>query len=294
MPISKISKPNRSNDYERVAEAIRFLDAHFKEQPRLKDVASAVGLSEFHFQRLFRRWAGISPKRFLQYLTAEYARSVLLESQDVLAASFDSGLSGPGRLHDLLVNIYAATPAQVSKAGANLVIEYGFASTPFGACLVAQTDRGLCGLSFIDVGDREHTLGELQEQWPNASFVSNDKVAHQFVKRIFSAARRTSEKPITVHLKGTNFQIRVWEAMLRIPPGKLVTYSEVAQSIGEPRAVRAVGSAVGRNPIAYVIPCHRVLLKSGVIGNYRWGSDRKRAILGWEAARFRTAAEVSK
>jgi AraC family transcriptional regulator of adaptative response/methylated-DNA-[protein]-cysteine methyltransferase len=272
-------------DYERVAEAIEFLDRHFREQPTLKEVAAAVGLSEFHFQRVFRRWAGISPKRFLQFVTAEHARSLLASSRGVLDATYDVGLSGPARLHDLFVSVYAATPAQVREAGAGLVVRFGFAATPFGECLAASTERGICALSFTDAGGREGALEELRRRWSRASLVLDGAASREVAERIFSASGRAGDRPLTVFLHGTNFQIRVWEALLRIPAGGAATYRDVAAAVGSPRAARAVGAAIGCNPIAFVIPCHRVLRKSGAFGDYRWGSVRKRAILGWEASR---------
>jgi AraC family transcriptional regulator, regulatory protein of adaptative response / methylated-DNA-[protein]-cysteine methyltransferase len=273
------------NDYQRVAQAIEYLDETFRNQPSLKEIATAVGVSEFHFQRLFRRWAGISPKRFLQFVTAEYARSLLVGSRDMLDVTYGSGLSGPGRLHDLFVNIYAATPSQVRELGAGLVVRYGFAPTSFGECLAATTERGVCALSFVAERQRTEAFRQLARRWSRSTFERDDSVARAVAARIFSAAKRATAEPLTVFLQGTNFQIRVWEALLRVPPGKAVTYEGLAAGIGVPGAARAVGLAVGHNPVAYLIPCHRVLLKSGAFGGYRWGSTRKRAMLAWEAVR---------
>lgn len=276
------------SDYNRVAKAIQYLDIHFRDQPSLDDLAAEIGLSEFHFQRLFRRWAGISPKRFLQFISAEYAREVLVKSRDLFDATYGAGLSGPGRLHDLFVNIYAATPAQVRDAGSDLEIRYGYAPTPFGECLIAETDRGLCGLTFVESEQPNAALERLQSRWHSATLVQDDRRARTAAAKIFAKTVGSRQEPITVHLQGTNFQIRVWEALLRIPVGAAATYQDIANGIGAPDAVRAVGTAIGHNPIAYLIPCHRVLRKSGALGGYRWGIDRKRALLGWERARLET------
>jgi len=281
----------KASDYEHIASAIRYLDKRFKEQPSLKDVASAVGLSEFHFQRLFRRWAGISPKRFVQYLTAEHARRVLACSRDVFKATYDSGLSGLGRLHDLCVNIYAATPAQVRDAGASLEIRFGFVTSPFGLCFIAVTDRGLAGLEFVDEGKKQDAMTKFRGRWKSARFVEAVDEVSRVASRVFSTGPRSDEMPFTVFVNGTNFQIRVWEALARVPPGCFVTYTDVATSIGNPAAVRAVGSAIAANPIGYLIPCHRIILKSGAFGEYRWGAVRKRALLGWEAGQIGANAE---
>jgi AraC family transcriptional regulator of adaptative response/methylated-DNA-[protein]-cysteine methyltransferase len=232
-------------------------------------------------QRLFRRWAGISPKRFLQYLTAEYARERLQASGSVLEAAYDAGLSGPGRLHDLTVNIYAMTPGEIKARGAGLTIRYGFHDGPFGDCLIAVTERGVCSLSFV-TGDRRSALDALRSEWPAAQLVHDEQATRPVVSQIVSMDSHT---PVSLLLKGTNFQIRVWEALLRIPPGALVTYGDVAAYLGDPGAARAVGTAIGLNPIAYLIPCHRVIRRTGIAGEYRWQPARKKAIIGWEAAR---------
>jgi AraC family transcriptional regulator, regulatory protein of adaptative response / methylated-DNA-[protein]-cysteine methyltransferase len=273
------------SDYEIVEAAIRYLESNFREQPELSDVARHVGLSESHFQRLFRRWAGISPKRFLQYLTAEHARELLAESRSVLDVSYAVGLSGGSRLHDLMLNVIAATPGEVKSGGAGIHIQYGFHNSPFGESLIAVTERGLCALAFVQNGDRQHLIDELVARWPAAQITPSQSATQKHARMIFG----DSGGNITLFVKGTNFQIRVWEALLRVPTGRAVTYEDLARSIGQPSAVRAVGAAVGQNPIAYLIPCHRVLRKSGVFGEYHWGSSRKKALLGWESAR----AEVS-
>lgn len=272
----------KTNDYERIEKAIRYLEANWQRQPRLEEIARASGLSLFHFQRLFRRWAGVSPKRFLQYLTAEYAKKRLRESKSVLDAAFDSGLSGPGRLHDLFVSIEAMTPGEYKALGEGLWIEYGVHSTPFGDALAATTSRGLCGFLFLEEGGEKSALAQLKHQWPKAEFIHNPSATAGIVQKLF---RFSKEKKLRVLLKGTPFQLKVWEALLRIPPGCLAAYKDVAEQIGEPKATRAVGTAIGQNSIAYLIPCHRVIRDSGVIGNYKWGSARKKAILAWEGLR---------
>lgn len=273
-------------DYEIVEAAIRYLEANFREQPELSDVARQVGLSEAHFQRLFRRWAGISPKRFLQYLTAQHARELLANSRSVLDVSYAVGLSGGGRLHDLMLNVVAATPGEIKSGGAGIDIKYGFHDSPFGEAMIAITDRGLCALAFVQHDDREHLLDELRARWPAADIAESHSATQKHARMIFG----DSAGDITLFVKGTNFQIRVWEALLRVPAGRAVTYEDIAFSIGEPTAMRAVGAAVGRNPIAYLIPCHRVLRKSGVFGEYHWGSTRKKALLGWESAHHEVSA----
>lgn len=269
-----------ARDYARIEQAIRFLDAHFQDQPELIEVARAVGLSEYHFQRLFRRWAGVSPKRFLQYLTAAYAREQL-RRQGVLEAAHASGLSGPGRLHDLTLQIYAATPGELRRGGAGLEIRYGFHATPFGDCLLALTARGVCALRFVD-GGQAGALRELRAEWPQARLRAAATDTACVVERLFARAGRRA--PLALHLAGTNFQVRVWEALLRIPPGAVTSYEHLATLAGQPNAARAVGSAVAHNPVALLIPCHRVIRKTGAFGEYRWGETRKRAVLGWEAA----------
>lgn len=278
--IARAGRNHVNTDYELVAAAIRYLEQNFRNQPELGDVARYVGLSEAHFQRLFRRWAGISPKRFLQFLTAEHARKLLADSRSVLDVSYEVGLSGGGRLHDLMLNVVAATPGEVKSGGLGLAIEYGFHESPFGESLIAMTDRGLCALAFTQDDNRDQLLREVQARWPNASLAENTARTRKVARQIFG----DSAGAVTLFLKGTNFQIRVWEALLRVPAGHAVTYEDIAHSIGRPTAMRAVGAAIGQNPIAYLIPCHRVLRKSGVFGEYHWGSTRKKALLAWESA----------
>ena len=249
---------------QRVEQAIRFLDEHAAEQPSLARVAEAAGLSESHFQRLFRRWAGVSPKRFLQYITAEHAREVLDESANVLDASYETGLSGPGRLHDLTVNVHALTPGEMRGGGKGVTLAHGEADTRFGRAWMAWTERGVTALTFD---------GNLRDRWPNAVYRQDPDGACDLAARLFDGGE------VTLQLKGTNFQIRVWEALLRVPEGALTTYSGLARELGTPKAARAVGSAVAMNPVSFLIPCHRVIRSTGVFGNYRWGAARKKAMV---------------
>lgn len=271
-----------STDYALVEKAIHYLEENYQNQPALADIAAHVGLSEYHFQRLFSRWAGISPKRFGQYLTMQHAKQVLAESQNVLEAAYATGLSGPGRLHDLFVTHEAVTPGEYKARGAGLTIRYGFHPTPFGEALLAETERGICGLSFVTGNGRAAAFKDLADTWPQAVLVEDEGGTATAVTQIFSPADR--QAPLPLYLKGTNFQIQVWMALLRVPAGALVTYSTLARAAGQDKAVRAVGTAVGHNPIAYLIPCHRVIQKSGNLGNYHWGATRKKALIGWEAA----------
>jgi len=271
-------------DYLRIEKAISFLQANYTRQPDLQEIARSVHLSEYHFQRLFTRWAGISPKRFLQYLTLEHAKRALKESRTVLDATFDAGLSSPGRLHDLFVTIEAMTPGEFKQSGEGLTIHYGFHPTLFGECLLAVTGRGICGLSFVAEGKRTHVLRELRDRWTGATLSEAPSTTQPFIDRLFSRPANKQRKPLQLLLKGTNFQIKVWEALMRIPEGCVVSYEDVARAIEKPTASRAVGNAVGKNPIAYLIPCHRVIRQAGVIGNYHWGPERKKALLGWEWA----------
>lgn len=273
-------------DYERVEAAIGYIEARFNAQPSLGEIAAHVGLSEYHFQRLFSRWVGISPKRFLQFLTKEYAKELLKHSRSILEAAYDAGLSGPGRLHDLFVACEAVTPGEYKSGGTGLNIVYGFYDSPFGECLVAATGRGVCGLFFVRSGDRRRVLDELKGNWSRARFTEDGMGLASLTARIFTPIAWQRDQPLPIVLKGTNFQIKVWEALLRIPAGSVATYGDVAAAVGSPKAVRAVGTAVGKNPISYLIPCHRVIRKNADFGNYGGGTARKKAILGWEAASF--------
>ncbi|HSU15140.1 methylated-DNA--[protein]-cysteine S-methyltransferase [Longimicrobium sp.] len=272
------------SDYDRIAQAIRFIEQNHLRQPTLDEVARSVFLSEFHFQRLFRRWVGISPKRFLQFLTIEHAKRRLDECRSVLDATYDAGLSSPGRLHDLFVTLEAVTPGEYKQKGAGLRISYGFHETPFGTALLGATARGLCSLAFVDEGGEGEAIDGLRERWELADLDEDARVTAPLAARIFAPGER-DERPIPLFVQGTNHQVRVWEALLRVPAGAVVSYEQLAAAAGRPDAVRAVAGAVARNQIAYVIPCHRVIRKLGAFGGYRWGTERKQAMLCWEAAR---------
>ena len=276
-------------NYHRTERALHFIDAQRRRQPALAEIAQAAGLSEFHFQRLFVQWAGVSPKRFLQFLTKEHALALLRRGADVFTTSMEVGLSSPSRLHDLLVTVEALTPGEVRAGGAGVVIDYGFHPTPFGTCFLAATPRGLCTLHFIH-GERSDAIGQLALSWPRAQLRERPARTRAFAARIFFAQTNAAlaSTPVPLVLRGTAFQLKVWEALLRIPAGAAVCYEHIAAHIGAPRAVRAVGSAVGANPVAFVIPCHRVIRKLGEFGQYAEGAMRKQAILGWEAARLET------
>lgn len=279
----------RTRDYERVAEALGYLEANLAAQPDLAEVAAHVGLSPYHFQRLFKRWAGISPKRFLQFLTVEHAKARLAEAGNVLDTAYDAGLSGPGRLHDLFVACEAMTPGEYKRRGEGLSIRYGFHDSPFGDCLLLTTGRGLCGLGFADGGRREAALADMRRRWPGADYRADEAAPAPVMAAIacrlgWPPAARPAAR-IGLHLMGTNFQVRVWEGLLRIPLGALASYAELGAMIGRPGAARAVAGAVAANPVALLVPCHRVIRASGVVSGYHWGPSRKRAILGWEASR---------
>jgi AraC family transcriptional regulator, regulatory protein of adaptative response / methylated-DNA-[protein]-cysteine methyltransferase len=270
-----------AEDYSRIAQAIRYIETNAHRQPDLNELAAYVGLSEYHFQRLFTRWAGLSPKRFLQFLTRENAKALLANAGNLLDATYAAGLSSPGRLHDLFVQTEAVTPGEYKSRGAGVEIVYGFHPTPFGECLLALTGRGICFLAFVD-RDRSSALKDLRQSWSNATLTEAPIRTAPVVERIFSPG---SGESLQLHLRGTNFQIKVWEALLTLPPGHVTTYQALAEQVGSSSSARAVGNAIARNPVAYLIPCHRVLQKSGRFGNYRYGPTRKKAILGWEMAR---------
>jgi len=275
-------KTQEQVNYERIAEAIDYIKLNFKGQPNLDEVAAKINLSPFHFQRLFTDWAGISPKKFLQYLSLEYAKNLLKEkSATLFDTAYETGLSGTGRLHDLFVNIEGMTPAEYKNGGAALSINYSFAESPFGNLIVASTTKGVCYIAFAD--DADLAFSELQAQFPNAAYNQFADAAQQNALFIFRKDW-THLSEIKLHLKGTSFQLKVWEALLKIPMGGLHTYANIAQQINSPQANRAVGSAIGANPVAFLIPCHRVIRSSGETGQYHWGSTRKSAIIGWEAA----------
>ena len=265
--------------YELIARAIDHIGDTVKEQPKLDDVAAAVGLSPMHFQRVFSQWAGVSPKRFQQYLTLNHAKTMLNDRFTVLETSHETGLSSSSRLHDLFLKWEAMSPGEYATKGAGLTISYGFFTSPFGEILVMGTKRGVCGLGFTADASREYALKDLQSRWPNATYVENPD-------SLDITALLDGQQTAKLYLIGAPFQIKVWEALLNVPSGQVTTYSEIAQSIGHPKAVRAVGTAVGRNPISWLIPCHRALQKSGGLGGYHWGLPVKRALLAWESARF--------
>ena len=271
---------NLQEDYSRITQAIEYLENNFLAQPTLEDIAKLLHLSPFYTQRLFKRWAGISPKRFVQYLTLQHAQKLLAESHSVLDAALDSGLSGTSRLHDLFVNIEAVTPAEYKRMGEGLKIDYGYHPTPFGECLLAKTERGICGLWFTDTLGREATLAELADKWPGAILTENEAETAPLAQRVFAAENDEDVKqPLNLLIRGTNFQLQVWKALLRIPAGTVCSYGDIAEMIDRPNAVRAVGSAVGKNALAWLIPCHRVIRKDGSTESYRWGKLRKKAIL---------------
>lgn len=271
--------------YERVARIIRYLEEHRLEQPDLEALARAAGCSPFHLQRLFSEWAGISPKRFLQCLTVAHAKECLSRGQSVLDAALESGLSGPGRLHDLCVQLEAASPGELKSGGAGWALRAGFAESPFGQCLLAEGPRGICHLSLLEPGGEEAAWKELGGRWAGAVTERDDRQAKQVAERVFrNPASGTAGLPLRAFVRGTDFQVRVWRALLAVPPGVRISYGRLAELVGCPAAARAVGSAVGANPLAWLIPCHRVIRQTGVLGEYRWGRERKRAMLVWEAA----------
>lgn len=277
-----------TSDAARIESAIRYLESRVHEQPSLGETAAAVGLSDHHFQRLFRRWAGVSPKRFLQFITAAHARRLLDGSRSVMDAAWAAGLSGPGRLHALTVNVHALTPGELQRQGSGVTVRYGRHQSPFGEYLLAVTDRGVCGLGFIGDAGREGTLEDLRRHWPRATVQHDPSATRGTAERIFAPGAALTA---ALDLRGTNFQVRVWEALLRIPEGAVVSYGDLARAVGVPGGARAVGGAVGKNPVAYLIPCHRVIRSTGAFGGYRWGGARKRAMLGWEAARTDSAEQ---
>lgn len=272
-----------SDDYALVRRAIEFLTNSWIEQPELGRIAAHLGISPAHCQKLFKRWCGLSPKEFVQAITIDRARGLLDESASLLDAAYDVGLSGAGRLHDLFVDHEAMTPGDFKRRGAGLDIVYGFHPSPFGSALIMATDRGVCGLAFADGGtERSEALEDMAARWPSAKYREDKAVTGAHARQIFEPQSWRRDRPIRLVLIGTDFEVRVWETLLRIPAGRQVTYSDVAAHIGKPSASRAVGSAVGRNPISFVVPCHRVLRKDGGLGGYHWGITRKRAIIGWE------------
>lgn len=281
---------HNSEDYERIAQAIAFMRQNHLSQPDLVTVAQHLHLSEYHFQRLFTHWAGISPKRFLQYLTVEYAKLKITQTKSLLDLTVDVGLSSPGRLHDLFVNLEAMSPGEFKAHGEGLQIRYGVHDTPFGKSLIARTSRGICNLHFLDPEQDAEEL--LRLDWKKAAIIHDPEATQEINHHIFNPTFRSS-KPLRLFVKGTNFQVQIWRALLRIPFGGITTYQTVAEMIGRPTATRAVGNAVGNNPVAYLIPCHRVIRESGGLGGYHWGIDRKTVILCWEASYIPDPVEKS-
>jgi len=272
-------------DYAIVQRAIAYITQHWREQPDIEAIAGAVGVTDTELHHLFRRWAGLTPKAFLQALTLDHARKLLRDSASVLDASYEVGLSGPGRLHDLFVTHEAMSPGEWKSGGEGLTMRYGFHPSPFGLALVMATDRGLAGLAFGDAGEEKKAMADMTSRWPKATYVEDREGTGAIAQRIFDPKQWRAERPLRVILIGTDFQVRIWETLLAIPMGHAVTYSDIATKIRNPSACRAVGAAVGRNPISFVVPCHRVVGKSGELTGYHWGITRKRAMLGWEAGR---------
>jgi AraC family transcriptional regulator, regulatory protein of adaptative response / methylated-DNA-[protein]-cysteine methyltransferase len=277
-----------NEDYLRIEQAILYLEKNAQRQPELEEIAGSVGLSEFHFQRLFTRWAGISPKRFLQFMTRENAKDLLDRSENILDTTLQVGLSSLGRLHDLFVTTEAVTPGEYKSRGAGLTIRYGLHRTPFGECLIGITERGICQLGFIQTGEGD-ALDDMVEYWKEARMIEDHRATAPLIEPIFDLSRR-GEHTLHMHLRGTNFQIKVWEALMRIPPGCITSYENLADRMGHKNAARAIGNAVAHNPIAVLIPCHRVIRKLGEFGNYRYGAARKKALLMREFA----AAEIAR
>lgn len=270
------------SDYERIAKAISYISQNVTAQPSLDEIAAHVALSPFHFQRLFSRWAGTTPKRFLQVLTLELGKKLLEESGSLLDVSGQLGLSSSSRLHDHFVQLEAVTPGEYRSKGKDLVIEYGEHDTPFGRIFVAQTPRGVCRAAFVDVDDEGRQLEALRKTWPLATYRKNVAGTAQVAELLNMPPQAQLQRPLSLHVAGTNFQVAVWRALLRIPAGSAVTYSQIAKAVGAPVAVRAAGTAIGANPVAFVIPCHRVIQQSGALGGYRWGLERKQAMQVWE------------
>ncbi|HEU5292635.1 MAG TPA: methylated-DNA--[protein]-cysteine S-methyltransferase [Cyclobacteriaceae bacterium] len=273
-------------NYSRIEKAIQYLEENFQRQPELDEVAEKVHLSPFHFQRIFTDWAGISPKRFLQFLTVDFLKSKLEHSKNIVEAADAAGLSSQSRVYDLFTTLEAVTPQEYKQKGSGIRVEYGIHETPFGLCLIGATERGICWLSFISTDeDPRIEMEKMKEHWHNSVFHQEQQLTRAFIDQIFSRQDAKAQRKLHVFVKGTNFQIKVWEALLKIPMGDVTTYQGIAQQIQSPKAMQAVGSAVGSNHIAYLIPCHRVIRKDGILGEYRWSSTRKKSIIGWEMAK---------
>ncbi|MCI0536265.1 MAG: methylated-DNA--[protein]-cysteine S-methyltransferase [Verrucomicrobiales bacterium] len=281
------------NDYKRIARVIEYLDEHYTDQPDLPMLAEHVGLSPFHFHRLFSAWAGITPKDFVECLTLNHAKELLRQGESVLDAALATGLSGPGRLHDLCIKLEAASPGEIKSGGAGCEIRFGFAKTPFGNWLAAENSKGICHVGFVEQRTSAASA-TLYESWPEAEFTRDDSVAARLAALVFENSKPVTSRPaLRAFVRGTEFQVRVWRALLQVPSGALVSYGRLASLVGHPRASRAVGSAVGQNPLAYLIPCHRVIRETGVVKGYRWGDTRKRALLAWESAKTANIRNVA-
>jgi AraC family transcriptional regulator of adaptative response/methylated-DNA-[protein]-cysteine methyltransferase len=289
----RLTKPGPQNaalrDYDSVRRAIAFISEHWRAQPDIEAMADAAGVTPDELHHLFRRWAGLTPKAFMQALTLDHAKGLLRDSASVLDAALDSGLSGPSRLHDLFVTHEAMSPGEWKTGGAGMTLQYGFHPSPFGTAIVIASGRGLAGLAFADPGQEQTALADMRQRWPNATCVEDHAGTAALAQRIFDTRLWRPDQPLRVVLIGTDFEVRVWEALLKIPMGCATTYSDVAANIRSPKASRAVGAAVGRNPVSFVVPCHRVLGKSGALTGYHWGITRKQAMLGWEAGQVSAA-----
>jgi AraC family transcriptional regulator, regulatory protein of adaptative response / methylated-DNA-[protein]-cysteine methyltransferase len=298
MPIDRMPAPalhhagpfvGAADDYAIVRRAIAHIRGHWRDQPGIDTIAEAAGVTPDELHALFRRWCGLTPKAFLQALTLDRARGLLRESASVLDATYEVGLSGPGRLHDLFVTHEAMSPGEWKSGGEGLTMRYGFHPSPFGSALVIATDRGLAGLAFADAGEEAKAFADMTSRWPKATYVEDMAATAPTAQRIFDQKLWRADRPLRVVMIGTDFEVRVWENLLKIPMGRATTYSDIARSVGRPTAARAVGAAVGKNPVCFVVPCHRVIGKSGDLTGYHWGLTRKRAILGWEAGQMGTA-----
>ena len=273
-------------DYDSVRRAIAFISEHWRQQPTIESVADAAAVTPDELHHLFRRWAGLTPKAFMQALTLDHAKNLLRDSASVLDAALDSGLSGPGRLHDLFVTHEAMSPGEWKNGGAGMTLRFGFHASPFGTAIVIASDRGLAGLAFADSGDEQSALADMQRRWPRAIYLEDHAGTARIARRIFDPTLWRPDEPLRVILIGTDFEVRVWETLLKIPMGRAVCYSDIANKIKAPKASRAVGTAVGKNPISFVVPCHRALGKGGALTGYHWGITRKQAMLGWEAGQM--------
>ncbi|TKT73922.1 methylated-DNA--[protein]-cysteine S-methyltransferase [Afipia massiliensis] len=287
LPDLRLAKPSKQGaalrDYDSVRRAIGFISEQWRTQPTIEAMADAAHLTPDELHHLFRRWAGLTPKDFMQALTLDHAKRLLRDSASVLDAAYDSGLSGPGRLHDLFVTHEAMSPGEWKKGGEGMTLRYGFHPSPFGMAIVIASERGLAGLAFADEGEEMPALADMQRRWPLATYIESFAETAPFAKRIFDSSQWRADQPLRVVLIGTDFEVRVWETLLKIPMGRATTYGDVACKISSPKASRAVGAAVGRNPVSFVVPCHRVIGKSGALTGYHWGITRKRAMLGWES-----------